>query len=127
MIPAESTTASIRWFDVNLNKGICASTPSAWLPPISVANRARCPVRGGAGEPDKEEPTRTCAHDRQRRGCESDADKARDPKDGGSSHEHRSAFFADKTVFEGKGQQAQGAGALDGELREEGAVPSGLS
>ena len=88
---------------------------------------ARCPVRGGAGEPDKEEPTCTCAHDRQRRGCESDADKARDPKDGGSPHEHRSAFFADKTVLEGKGQKAQGAGALDGELREEGTVPSVLS
>lgn len=88
---------------------------------------ARCPVRGGAGEPDKEEPTRTRARDRQRRGCESDADKARDPKDGDGSHEHRSAFFADKTVLEGKGQQAQGAGALDGELREEGTVPSVLS
>ena len=88
---------------------------------------ARCPVRGGAGEPDKEEPARTRARDHQRRGCESDADKARDPKDGDGSHEHWSAFFVDKTVLEGKGQKAQGAGALDGELREEGTVPSGLS
>ena len=89
--------------------------------------RARCPVRGGAGEPDKEEPDRTCARDHQRRRRESDADKACDSKDGDGSHEHWSAFFADKTVLEGKGQKAQGAGALDGELREEGAVPSVLS
>lgn len=37
---AESTTASTRWFDVNSSREICASTPSAWLPPINVANRA---------------------------------------------------------------------------------------
>ena len=39
VMPAESTTASARWFDVNSSRGICASTPSAWLLPISVANR----------------------------------------------------------------------------------------
>ena len=88
---------------------------------------ARCPVYGGARKLDEEEPDRTRARDYQRRGCESDADKACDPKDGDNPHEHRSALFADKAVFKGKGQQAQGAGALDGELREEGAVPSGLS
>ena len=40
MMLAESTTASTRWFDVNSSRGICASTPSAWLLPINVANRA---------------------------------------------------------------------------------------
>ena len=40
MMLAESTMASTRWFDVNSSRGICASTPSAWLPPISVVNRA---------------------------------------------------------------------------------------
>ena len=81
---------------------------------------ACCPVYGAACKPDEEEPDCTRACDHQRRGRESDADKARDPKDGDGPHEHWSAFFADKTVFKGKGQKAQGAGALNGELQKEG-------
>ena len=54
-------------------------------------------------------------------------DKGCDPKDGDGSHEHRPALFADKTVFKGKSQQAQGAGTLNRELRREGAMPSRLS
>ena len=77
---------------------------------------ACCPVYGATCKPDEEEPDCTRARDYQRRGCESDADKACDPKDGDSPHEHRSAFFAYQTVFKGKGQKAQGAGALNGEL-----------
>lgn len=88
---------------------------------------ACCPVYGAACKPDEEEPDRTRTCDHQRRGCESDADKACDPKDGDGPHEHRSAFFADKAVFKGKGQKAQGAGALNGELRKEGTQLSGLS
>lgn len=88
---------------------------------------ACCPVHGGAGKPDKEEPDRARACNHQRRRRENDADKGCDPKDGDDSHEHRSALFADKAVFKREGQQAQGAGTLDGELREEGTMPSGLS
>ena len=88
---------------------------------------ARCPVYGAARKPDEEEPYRSCACDHQRRRRESDADKACDPKDGDGPHEHRAGFFADQTVFKGEGQQAQGAGALDGKLRKEGPWFSGLS
>lgn len=88
---------------------------------------ARCPVHGGAGKPDKEEPDRARACDHQRRRRENDADKGCDPKDGDGPHEHRPALFADKTVFKGKSQQAQGAGTLNRELRKEGAMPSRLS
>ena len=88
---------------------------------------ARCPVHGSAGKPDKEEPDRARASDYQRRRRENDADKGCDSKDGDDPHERRPAFFADKAVFQREGQQAQSAGALDGELREEGAMPFGLS
>ena len=86
-----------------------------------------CPVHGGAGKPDKEEPDRARACDHQRRRRENDADKGCDPKDGDNPYEHKPALFTDKAVFKREGQQAQGAGTLDGELREEGAIPFRLS
>lgn len=88
---------------------------------------ARCPVHGAARKPDEEEPYRARARDHQRRGCENDADKGCDPKDGDGSHERRPTLLADKAVFKREDQQAQSAGALDGELREERTMLSGLS